>query len=315
MHIQFKSRLLVMLILAVSLMGCSKRPIIRYNPNDFITPNRVVEKRVPEPVVTPRINATFGVGNNPAVIKAYKLFTKKGIAKNISSQGFKTFGYDAYAHPIVACAPLHLCIVQLEQGETINNIDLGDNAHWLTATAMIGSAQEGSYQVVLKPKLYGISTDMVITTNKRTYNIGLVSERGATTHVVNFYYPEETLQRTIERVHHQESLSDQKGMVSQSTGININQVNFNYSMTGDYPAWRPVRVFDDGSKTFIQMPPVSERMDLPVLYLVKNDAMQLVNYRYRRPYYIVDGLFQVAYLVSGKGSDQIKVAITNHNFR
>ena len=62
------------------------------------------------------------------VIKAYKEFTQKGVAKNINSEGFKTYAYDTYSHPIVACAPLHLCVIQLEHGEKINNIDLGDSA-------------------------------------------------------------------------------------------------------------------------------------------------------------------------------------------
>ena len=57
-------------------------------------------------------------------------------------------------------------------------------------------------------------------------------------------------------------------------------------------------------KTFIEMPPVAAHIDLPVLYLVHHRQMQLVNYRYHRPYYIVDALFDTAYLISGKGSHQ-----------
>ena len=70
--------------------------------------------------------------------------------------------------------------------------------HWSVSISLIGSVGDGSYQVALKPKLYDNATDMVITTNKRTYNVGLVSKEGSFTHIVNFYYPQETLQNAVQ---------------------------------------------------------------------------------------------------------------------
>lgn len=311
------SRYAIPTLLSVSILGllagCST-PQIKYNPDDFVNPNRVVTQKEVVNVPTPKINATYGFGNSPAVIKAYDKFTKTGVAKSINSKGFKTFAYNEYSHPIVTCAPMHLCVVQLERNEKINNIDLGDSAHWLVGTSLIGSAQNGSYQVAIKPKMSNIATDMVITTNKRTYNIGLVSKMGDTSHVVNFYYPQETLSNALAHYHAQEASPMQQQVVTQGTHINLNHINFNYKLAGDYPAWRPVRVFDDGTKTFIQMPGIASRMDLPVLYILKNQHMALVNYRYKAPYYIVDGLFRQAYLVSGKGDNQVRVDIDNENF-
>lgn len=304
----------LLVCLTALMSACTKHELVNYSPGDFVNPNRVVTERISSPIPQPKINATFGMGNNPAVLKAYTEFSKKGIAKTISSSGFKTIGYDAYSHPIVDCAPLHLCIIQLERQEHINNIDLGDSSHWMVGTSLIGTTQDGSYSIAIKPKLYGIATDMVINTNKRTYNIGLVSKRGSTTHVVNFYYPQETLGKAIKDAKAAQSSPDIQRVVSQSSAININHINFNYSLSGDEPSWTPSRVFDDGHKTFIQMPGISSEMDLPVLYLLRNGQMQMVNYRYKKPYYIVDGLFKAAYLISGKGSDEIRVVINNRNF-
>ncbi len=298
-------------ILALVLAACASP--LKVDPNDFINPNRVVTEKVSVPLPTPKVAATFGYGNDPRVIKAYKKFTEKGVAKTITSEGFKTFAYDAYSRPIVVCAPLHLCVLQLEHGEKINNIDLGDAAHWLVSTSLVGSRQDGSYQIAVKPKFYHTATDMVITTNKRTYNIGLVSQQGASTHVVNFYYPQETLSRAIQQAHQQANLPLQQEVISQSTQIAVDEINFNYCLQGDSPSWRPTRVFDDGHKTFIQMPTISERLDLPVLYILRNKKMELVNYRYKKPYYIVDGLFAKAYLLSGKGANQVRVEIDNKN--
>ena len=301
-------------LLMLSLAACAAAPVVKVDPNDFINPNCIITEKVSIPLPTPKVAATFGYGNNPQVLKAYKEFTKKGVAKTINSQGFKTFAYDAYSRPIVACAPLHLCVLQLERGEKINNIDLGDAAHWLVSSSLVGSAQDGSYQIAVKPKLYDMATDMVITTNKRTYNIGLVSQQGASTHVVNFYYPQETLDNVVQQTMQQSNSPLQQEILDRRTQIAVNQINFNYRLQGDSPSWRPTRAFDDGNKTFIQMPAISERLDLPVLYILRNKAMELVNYRYKKPYYIVDGLFAKAYLLSGKGANQVRVEIDNQNF-
>lgn len=299
--------------LSILLTACITEPV-KYHPNDFTAPNRIVTKKIPTILPTPKVSATFGYGNDPQVIKAYKEFTQKGVAKNINSEGFKTYAYDTYSHPIVACAPLHLCVIQLEHGEKINNIDLGDSAHWSVSISLIGSVGDGSYQVALKPKLYDIATDMVITTNKRTYNVGLVSKEGSFTHIVNFYYPQETLQNAVQQANQSDQLPLKQEIITQGTQINVDEVNFNYYLSGDAPPWRPTRIFDDGNKTFIQMPIVSERMDLPILYILKNKEMEMVNYRYQKPYYIVDGLFARAYLISGQGSHQVRVEIDNKNF-
>lgn len=296
-----------------TLGACTPRKVVQYNPDDFISPNRIVTKKIPIHLPLQKVNATFGYGNDPEVVKAYEKFTKNGVAKNVNSKGFKTFAYDTYSRPLVTCAPLHLCVVQLERGEKINNIDLGDSAHWLVGTSLVGSPNDGSYQVAIKPKLYDVATDMVITTDKRTYNIGLVSKKGASTHVINFYYPEETLKKTVLKLHNDAASPMQRELISNQTHISLNNINFNYGLRGDYAAWRPERVFDDGNKTFIQMPGISEHVDLPVLYILNNRKLSLVNYRYKKPYYIIDGLFKTAYLVSGKGARQTRIEIDNKN--
>ena len=158
---------------------------------------------------------------------------------------------------------------------------------------------------------------MVITTSKRTYNFGLVSKMGESTQVVNFYYPQETLQRALAKTQQFKSDTNNDGLNNQTISstplIAMNHLNFDYRLQGDRASWAPTRVFDDGDKTFVQMPPVAERGDLPVLYILRDGKMQLTNYRYRQPYYIVDGLFRTAYLISGKGHSQVKVIIQNNH--
>lgn len=176
-------------------------------------------------------------------------------------------------------------------------------------TALIGTLKQGSYQISIKPKLTDVATDMIVTTDKRSYHFGLLSKHGNASTVVNFYYPEESLIRSK----HLQRLSGFELSYETGKRINLKQLNFNYTISRNRIAWRPHRVFDDGHKTYIEMPSISEQLDLPVLYIKHQKNLELVNYRYQKPYYIVDGLFQSAKLVSGKGRAQQSVMIHNNH--
>ena len=64
------------------------------------------------------------------------------------------------------------------------------------------------------------------------------------------------------------------------------------AISGSNPPWKPLRAFDDGEKVYIQFPPGIAQGELPPLFVIgaQGDG-QLVNYRFRSPYYIVDRLF------------------------
>jgi Conjugal transfer protein/Phage integrase, N-terminal SAM-like domain len=65
---------------------------------------------------------------------------------------------------------------------------------------------------------------------------------------------------------------------------------------------RPLRVFDDGEKTYLQMPAEMRNREAPVLLIVGNDGKgEVTNYRVQHQTYIVDRLFDRANLVLGAG--------------
>src|SRR3546814_17676725 len=87
-------------------------------------------------------------------------------------------------------------------------------------------------------------------------------------------------------------------------GITLDRLRFRYAITGDEPSWRPLRAFDDGRKVYIQLPANIGQGEMPPLFVIgaEGDA-QLVNYRVRSPYLIVDRLFGAAELRLG-GKDR-----------
>lgn len=306
-------KLVITLFSSLILSACVSEKTI-YNDRTTINEepifaNQVIAENNDNPNITSGVVTTYSLQTNAKVNAAYHNFRQYGIAKTINGDNVITYPYDPYAKPILACAPLNLCAIQLQQGELINDISLGDSAHWMVSTALIGTDESGSYQINIKPKQLDLATDMNVTTNKRSYHLGLVSQNEVSAEIVNFYYPEETLQLAIQRAN--KDFKSNQHVIEDATQINIESLNFNYQILGDKPVWRPTRVFDDAKKTYIQMPNITKNVELPVLYLVRNKQKQLVNYRYHEPYYIIDGLFEKAYLISGKGREQIKVIITN----
>src|ERR1700678_2109145 len=86
-------------------------------------------------------------------------------------------------------------------------------------------------------------------------------------------------------------------------------LNFDYDVSGPQVPWKPIRAFDDGTHVFIQMPNGMRSSDAPALLVAAGSGSQMVNYRVRGEYYVVDRLFGQAVMVSGVGRQQDRVMI------
>src|SRR5207244_13648724 len=92
---------------------------------------------------------------------------------------------------VVTGQPLRVCDIELEAGEEILNVSLGDSSRWLASPAFSGDGEGLTPHVLVKPTEIGIATNAVITTTRRTYYLGLVSRSDATqVRRVKFYYPQ-----------------------------------------------------------------------------------------------------------------------------
>ncbi len=302
--------------LGILLSGCSTtKP---YAPNLFSPTTQVVTKTVNVPQALPAVEASYGYGNDPAIVKAYEMYRKTGKAKNVYTDGFVSFAYSISEQPIIQCAPGFACTIEFQEGELIkpNGFALGDTANWTIAPLFIGGTwPNGAEVLVVKPKYPGVSTNLVVTTDKRLYNIALVSaDTTKYARLVTFYYPSDT-DKALSQMASQAQAEEQKqgqSILSSSPNLNLSTVNFNYSMSGDDPTWKPIRVFDDGTHTFIEFPSILSSTDLPVLYVYHHGDQELVNWRKSGDYYVVDRLFKQAVLLTGAGSDQTLVKITNN---
>ena len=95
----------------------------------------------------------------------------------------------------------------------------------------------------------------------------------------------------------------------------MGNLSFDYEVSGS-AAWKPVRVYNDGRKTIIQMPSTMAQTEAPALLVVRKDGgvftddeTVMVNYRVQGDRYIVDSVFDKAILIAGVGSSQDRVTI------
>lgn len=196
----------------------------------------------------------------------------------------------------------HETNLQLQPGEVLVGTDKpisGDTVRWDATTTKAGSPPNETTLVVIKPKEPGIDTNMLITTNRHIYNIIVRAGDDADSPfmpIVAWSYPYDEAQAKA-------VIDDAKRRddnTKEPLGVDPARLAFTYTIKGDNYPWKPVRVFDDGSKTFIEMSPAIKSYDAPSLFVLDDDDNPLmVNYRVKGNYYIVDRLFQKAELRVG----------------
>jgi type IV secretion system protein VirB9 len=214
--------------------------------------------------------------------------------------------------PTVVCAPLRVCIVEMEAGEKIvGEPHIGDAVRWNVAPALYGEGSQATALIVLKPQGPGLDTNMLITTDRRAYYLRLISKPADYIARIAFAYPDDDQHRWQRHLLEQRASEEETSAKVLPAMISIEKMNFEYRVTGGTAQIRPVRVFDDGAKTYIQMQPAMEHMEAPVLLVIGPDGQGIMtNYRVQQQTYIVDRLFDRARLVLGAGKKAQKLEIS-----
>ncbi len=195
----------------------------------------------------------------------------------------------------VYAAPGRVTQIALQQGEElVGDVAAGDTVRWIVGDTSSGSGATLRQNVLVKPTQSGLKTNLVINTNRRTYLLEITSTVHAWMASVSWRYPQDELVA----LHKQAQQAEAAAPVE--TGLSLEQLKFRYAISGDNPPWKPLRAFDDGERVYIQFPAGIAQGELPPLFVIgpQGDG-QLVNYRYRAPYYVVDRLFGAAELRLG----------------
>ncbi|NRP21814.1 hypothetical protein LPJGGPFB_05073 [Ensifer adhaerens] len=201
--------------------------------------------------------------------------------------------------PSVVCSPLQVCDIELQSGEVVRDVLVGDTVRWKIEPATSGAANGQAIHLVVKPSESGLTTSMVVTTSRRTYHIQLKSHPTQYMARVGFEYPLDMTGR----------LADINARLDAGSGGQASErLDFAYSIRGR-ASWKPTRVYSDGQKTYVQFPKSIRGMDAPVLFVISGGTDRLVNYRMKDATMVVDFNIERAVLVSGVGWRQEKITI------
>ena len=198
-------------------------------------------------------------------------------------------------------------VIALQPGEELVTVAAGDTVRWIVGDTSSGSGADLRVNVLVKPIRSGLKTNLVITTSRRTYLLELASTEKTWMASVSWEYPRDrvlALQRQAQAA---------SAAAPVDTGLALENLRFRYAISGSNPPWKPLRAFDDGEKVYLQFPAGIAQGELPPLFVIgaQGDG-QLVNYRFRSPYYIVDRLFGAAELrLGGDKGDVVRIERTD----
>lgn len=199
----------------------------------------------------------------------------------------------------VYAAPGQVTDIVLQEGEQLvgpGPVASGDTVRWIIGDTVSGAGAKRRVHLLVKPTRSDISTNLVINTDRRTYHVELRATAAAWMASVSWTYPADEL-IALEKA---AAAADAAAPVADS--IQLASLDFRYRISGDRTAWRPVRAFDDGRQVFIEFGADVATSEMPPLFVIgASKQAELVNYRVRGRYLIVDRLFERSELRLGAG--------------
>lgn len=248
--------------------------------------------------------------SSDAVAAAARDYRSNGVARTVAQGDFLVFPF-GHAQPTLTCAVLRACIIELQSGEILLSRIAGDTERWEFASAFAGGEGK-TVLVVVKPRECDVTTNLVLATDRRVYDLALDSPpcrtratnpQQAYVRHVRFYYPDETVTAWTKAVPPE----------TASVRVDLAALNFRYEVRKDkqFP-WSPSQVFDDGTRVYIKLPEQARHTEVPVLFALESDGSKsLLNYSLvDDDTYVTDRLFDRAALVSGSDGKERQLVIT-----
>lgn len=238
-------------------------------------------------------------------------WSRQGVEPVLTGGGKVVYVHGA-SLPTIVAAPMQVCDVELQPGEIVHEIVVGDSSRWMVDSGTAGSGSGATAHLFIKPVDSGLESSAVVTTDRRVYHLRLVSQRSGHTPYVGFLYSESLKQQAAWKQAREAKEREWGSTTVDGMATDLSALNFNYEVKGK-AKWKPERVYDDGRQTFIRLPEKSASGEMPVLLVRKGKQDVLVNYRVKDSAMIVDGLFDRIALIIGVGSDQEKVEVIRGN--
>lgn len=199
--------------------------------------------------------------------------------------------------PELECETLRVCAVELEAGERVVKTYLGDGERWKVDVQL---SQEGGVRplVVLKPTECGIESNLIVSTDRRIYDV-LVKSRTCTNPGEGLKLGPKRLRFEYGSISQAWNDRGQPGPVgSEPAAVAKPQsLNFKYSWKGGWRGIKPKLVYDDGKRVYVQLGRVPEKA--PAIFRKGAEGLELVPFRLEGSVYIIEAVPDELVLVSG----------------
>ena len=303
-----KSGLLVLLLSATALSACATNRTPQFSYDADVPPLPVVQTTAtderPRTLHTPPA-WTVARGGTAASTPAGRVENANAAARvEPRREGYynaiQIYPWSEGALYQVYAAVGQITTIALEPGESLTGagpIAAGDTARWIIGDTTSGSGPTRRVHVMVKPTRPDISTNLIITTDRRIYMIELRARETLYMPAVAWAYPAPP--------------AGQRQTVPAAPVIPAEAArNYRYGLQGDSPPWRPISVFDDGRRVYVVFPRGIVQGEMPPIFVLGADGEpQIVNSRIHQNILIVDRLFGAAELRLGSGDRQQTVRI------
>jgi P-type conjugative transfer protein TrbG len=250
-----------------------------------------------------------------AAVAQAKIWQAGGKARPLmSSDGKIVFAY-GQSMPKLTCSPTRSCDVEMEPGEKVKKVILGDGVNWTWSGAESIERGKVVAHVVFQPRDKDLESNVIITTDHRTYHIKLYAPKieGAYLNRIGFYYPEDLVSSWADKMGVEAAtMAKDEGLTVMPAAVSPDKLAFDYRVEGDSEI-KPARVFNDGERVYMEMPDSVRTGESPLFFLV-DEKGRVMNVNYHRKddpatgkiHYVVDKLFAKGEL--RRGSEAVKIS-------
>ncbi len=188
-------------------------------------------------------------------------------------------------------APMKITDVVLAPGEKLISEAAGDTLRWQIASTYSGNVSDETQHILIKPSAVGLENTMVITTDQHVYHLILQSTQDTYMASVQWNYPGNMINISPQSQPPAPDTGDTSSNIDSSA---LASLDFNYiilTVKGWRPDWYPLRAFNNGKETYIQMPKGYSAIDLPQPYISSSGSTaSSANWQYQPPYIVVDAV-------------------------
>ena len=172
----------------------------------------------------------------------------------------------------IYCRVGYLTDIAMKKGERITFVGGGDTSAWAVEKTTV----DGVALIYIKPTVETSTTNLIITTNKRSYQLILNTSDWYNPMVAwNYGYDEQP----------ENNFSEEKNEVGNING-NVETLNFKYKIFGKSD--KKLTVFDDGEKTIVKFEKMPKNLPSVFVKIKGKKGLNLVNYKFRNNCCILD---------------------------